>query len=131
MLSYLLTARKFFASNRPYSQRAVAAEADVHEDVVGRWHKVPGFDEWFGAEMFGECDRMLPLAAVACVRRVIRTGDPKELETILRVRGKLPAGYLPPAGDGEGSVPAVGTFVLNLLVPRPDMPVLNVPALKS
>jgi hypothetical protein len=125
MRAYLLTARKLFAANRTFSQRSAALDADVHEDVVSRWHLVPGFDAWFDAEMWGEGDRQLGLAYVACVRRAIRTGDPKELEVIMRLRGKLPAGYAP-VTPGE-LVTAGPAMVLNLLIPRPTPPSVGQP----
>lgn len=123
MLGYLLTARKFFAADKPYSQRAVAESSGVHEDVVARWHRVPGFDEWFGDQMYAEADRMVALAAAAVARRVIRTGDASDFERLCRVRGMLPSGYVAP--NEPSNVPGgvnVAHYTLNLLVPRPELP---------
>lgn len=106
------------SNNRPVSQRAIAAESDVHEDVVSRWHKVPGFDAWMGEELFGEARRIYPLAVVAAARRAVRTGDPAEVEKVGRLLGELPSGY--ESGDPQQS-PGVAV-VVNLLVPRPEMP---------
>jgi hypothetical protein len=43
MLAYLLHYRHLMAAGLPFSQRAVANESYVHEDVVSRWCRVPGF----------------------------------------------------------------------------------------
>lgn len=118
MLVYLMKTRQFFATNRPISQRAIAAESDVHEDVVSRWHKVPGFDDWMRDELFGEARRVYPLALVAAARRVVRTGDPAELEKLARLLGELPSGM----PDPEAPPANTPTFQLNILVPRPEMP---------
>jgi hypothetical protein len=124
MLRYVLMTRQFAASKHPYSQRAVAELSDVHEDVVSRWHRVPGFDEWFSEQVLGEVDRLIPLADLSLVWRAIRTGDPRDVEMAHRVRGWWPTAapaYVDPQ-DTAGASPATVPYTLNLLVPRPEMP---------
>lgn len=121
MLAYLLKYRQLMAANRPFTQRAVANESDVHEDVVSRWHRVPGFDEWWAREVDGESDRLLPMVRLAVVRRAIRTGDPRDAEMAHRLRGALPGGnMLGPFGESDAAPSGAAPFVLNLLVPRPE-----------
>jgi hypothetical protein len=126
MLAYLFATRKLTASGKPYSQRVVAAAADVHEDVVARWHRVSGFDEWFSREVRGEFDRLLPLADLSLVRRAIQTGDPRDVEMAHRVADGLTGGVSVRFGD-QDPLPDErhSSYVLNLLVPRPEMPVVG------
>jgi hypothetical protein len=121
MQAYLLKWREFQANGRRISQKAVAHEAGVDESVVSRWHRIDGFDAWWGDELLGEARRRYPNAVLSGMCRAERTGDPKEIAEMGRITGQLPAGYVtvpdvPVSGSGGG-------FTLNLLVPRPDAPV--------
>ena len=113
------------ASNRPVTLRALAAESGVHEDTASDWRRKPGFLEWWESEFMVDVRGDYALMMARGFRRAITTGDPREIEIMARISGKLAGGPmfpLDPLGDRGQVVGVQNNYQLNFLIPRPEVP---------
>ncbi|MGE0590902.1 MAG: helix-turn-helix domain-containing protein [Vicinamibacterales bacterium] len=111
--------------NRNYKyQKQIAEKAGIHESTISKWHRLDGFNDWLAGLVDRQVTVLWSAAKLAGLGRCIATGDPREIETMGRVIGSLPEGYAP-APDPDAPPPSAGVTV-NVLVPRPDYPVVGV-----
>lgn len=124
MLVYLRNYLIALASNRPITQRAVALDSGIHEDTVYDWRRKPGFDAWFEDEILEDARRLWAPVVNKGMRRCQQTGDPREIEIMGRVTGKLqqPSPLLDLVGDRGATIGQVNNYQVNFLVPRPEVP---------
>lgn len=127
MLVYLRKYLIALATTKPITQRAIALESGVHEDTVYDWRSKPGYDAWFEDQILGDARRLWGPIVNRGMRRAERTGDPREIEIMGRVTGKLstPAFPLDPLGDRGAIIGQVNNYAINFLVPRPEVPAVR------
>jgi hypothetical protein len=121
-----------------YTQQMVAQAARVSESQLSRWHQVEGYDEWTAHRLHELAVRLFARAKVSAGARVILTGDPRELEILGRVLGRIesdgrssgatPDGYPAPAGHRwtlNDTTGGVNVFIAIPATPPPDPPDLR------
>jgi hypothetical protein len=124
MHRFLACELQFLAKRRPFTQKDVAKEARISEFQASRWHNVNGYDKWHADQLHQAAIRLFNRGKVAVGNRILMTGDPKELEIFGRVLGLLTPTWME---DALPATPMNNQAVINLLVPRPEMPMLPEP----